>query len=179
MPYLSRLLGAISIIVVGAEGAELRSGPPDIPVMAVFERLKALAGTWQGRSTKGWTDRVTIQVIAAGSAVLFDSFDAHPNERMLTLVHPDGGRLLLTHYCVAGNQPRLVLSHVEEDGQLLRFAFLDGANLPTRDKGHMDSLVLRLVDADRFTERWTWYQDGNESWMEEIEMQRLAGAATP
>jgi hypothetical protein len=174
MPYLPCLLGAVTVVVLGAQGAGLCSEPPGVPATAVFERLKALAGTWQGRSTRGWTDRVTIQVIAAGSAVLFDSFDAHPNERMLTLVHPDGERLLLTHYCVAGNQPRLVLSQVEEDGRLLRFRFLDGGNLPSRDRGHMDSLALRLVDADRFTERWTWYQDGNERWMEEIEMRRAA-----
>jgi hypothetical protein len=38
----------------------------------------------------------------------------------------------------------------------------------------MDSVVLRFVAADRFTERWTWYQDGNERWMEEIEMRRAA-----
>jgi hypothetical protein len=86
---------------------------------------------------------------------------------------PDGDRLLLTHYCVARNQPRLVLKESAEDGQLLRFQFLDGTNLPSRDHGHMDKAEYRFVDRDHFTSRWTWYQDGQESWMETIEYRRV------
>ena len=89
------------------------------------------------------------------------------------MFHMDGDRLLLTHYCVAGNQPRLVLSSVEEGGRLITFMFLDGTNLPSRDKGHMDKVVLRLVDDGHFTEQWTWYQGGKEQWMEKIEQRRL------
>jgi hypothetical protein len=39
----------------------------------------------------------------------------------------------------------------------------------------MDSLVLDFPEPGRFTERWTWYQDGKESFMEEIEMRRASG----
>jgi hypothetical protein len=140
-----------------------------------FERFVALEGEWEGKSSQGWTDRVRFQKIARGSAVLETSlFEAHPGETMLTIAHPDGDRLLLTHYCVAKNQPRLVLSACSEDGKELDFEFLDATNLASRNRGHMDRAEYRFLDDDHFTSRWTWYQDGQETWMETIEFRRLA-----
>ena len=165
------LMGILAWVAAAAEAAT----PTAAEAAAAYDRLKALNGDWEGKSTKGWTDRVQVKTIAAGSVVVFDSFDAHPNEEMLTTFAPDGDRLLLTHYCVARNQPRLVLSAVENEGRRLTFTFLDGGNLPSRDRGHMDSLVLDFPEPGRFTERWTWYQDGKESFMEEIEMRRASG----
>ncbi len=146
---------------------------PAIPQSAAaFERIKNLSGVWRGRSTKGWENRVTIDVIAGGSVVRSTSFDAHPGETMLTLYHMDGDRLMLTHYCVARNQPRMVATRFEDGGNRIAFDFLDATNLPTPGAGHMHSSILRLVDGDRFTSRWTWFQDGEESWMEEIVYER-------
>jgi hypothetical protein len=62
---------------------------------AAFARFKGLAGRWQGRSTRGWTDTSTIRVIAGGSVVEMASFDAHPGEEMRTLFHLDGDRHLV------------------------------------------------------------------------------------
>jgi hypothetical protein len=137
----------------------------------VFEKLKSLEGRWRGKSTKGWTEETTIRVIAGGSVVEMASFDAHPGEQMRTMFHLDGDRLLLTHYCVARNQPRLVARAEDESG--IVFEFLDATGLPSRDKGHMDKARYRFVDDRHFVEHWTWYQDGQERWMEEITMERL------
>ena len=139
---------------------------------AAFEQFKRLAGEWRGRSTKGWEETVSFKTIANGSVVVETSFDAHPNETMMTMFHMDGDRLMLTHYCVARNQPRLVATSFDADGKTVTFTFLDGGNLPTRDRGHMDKAVFRFLDADHVTTRWTWYQDGKESWMEEITLER-------
>jgi GH24 family phage-related lysozyme (muramidase) len=153
------------------------AAPPAIPAArAAFERFRALEGSWRGKSTKGWTDTAVFRTIAGGSVVTETSFDAHPGETMLTAYHLDGDRLLLTHYCVAQNQPRLVASTIEEGGGTVTFTFLDGTNLPSRDRGHMDKAVFRFEDADHFTSRWTWYQDGTERWMEEIRMERVRTA---
>lgn len=142
------------------------------PALAAFERFKKLEGRWKGKSTKGWVEDVTYKTIAEGSVVLGTSFDAHPNETMLTLFHLDGDRLMLTHYCVAKNQPRLVATSFSEDGKTITFTFLDGTNLPSRDRGHMDKVIFRFADENHVSSRWTWYQNGKESWMEEIMLER-------
>lgn len=140
---------------------------------AAYERFKALEGMWGGDSTKGWNERITYKVIAGGSAVLESSFDAHPGEQMVTMIHPDSGRLMLTHYCVARNQPRLVLTGADENAGVYTFEFLDATNLPTRDKGHMDKVVFKFIDGDHFSSQWTWYEKGKEAWMEEIRHMRV------
>lgn len=137
-----------------------------------FELFKKLDGRWIGRSTKGWTEDITFKTIAKGSVVVENSFDAHPNETMMTMFYLDGSRLLLTHYCVAGSQPRLAATAFADNGRTITFTFLDATNLPSRDKGHMDKAVFRFKDENSFSSQWTWYQEGKESWMEEIQYER-------
>lgn len=137
-----------------------------------FDRLKKLEGKWTGRSTKGWTEAINFKTIAQGSVVHESSFDAHPNETMATMYYLDGERLLLTHYCVSKTQPRLQATAIEDGGRKVTFTFLDGGNLPSRDKGHMDKVVISFVDDDHFTSQWTWYQQGQEKWLEEIKYER-------
>ncbi|MCI0708159.1 MAG: hypothetical protein L0Y80_11830 [Ignavibacteriae bacterium] len=138
----------------------------------IFEHFKRHEGVWKGKSTKGWTEESTVKLIANGSVIQMTSFDAHPNETMLTLMHMDSERLLLTHYCVARNQPRLIASKVEEGGKKITFEFLDATNLLSRDKGHMDKMIHSCTDENKYSTRWTWYQDGKEQWLEEIIMER-------
>jgi predicted enzyme related to lactoylglutathione lyase len=137
-----------------------------------FEQFKKLDGRWIGRSTKGWEETITFKTIAKGSVVVENSFDAHPNETMMTMFHLDGARLLLTHYCVAGSQPRLAATAFDDGSRTITFTFLDATNLASRDKGHMDKAVFRFKDENNFSSQWTWYQDGKESWMEEIKYER-------
>jgi hypothetical protein len=145
---------------------------PPSKAAAAFDKLKTLAGEWEGKSTKGWTEKIKYDVIAGGSVLMEVSFGAHPNEWMATMFHLDGEHLMLTHYCVAKNQPRLRATRIADDLGEIEFTFLDGTNLPSRDKGHMDRCVIKLDSADAYRSRWTWYQDGKESWMEDIEHRR-------
>ena len=182
MPRALALLVLTSILVSPASTLRAADAPttapaaPDTPARRAFERIKQLAGDWQGASTKGWGERTTFKVIAGGSAVMYTSFDAHPGQSMLTVFHMDGEHLMLTHYCVAKNQPRLRATEFSDDGSAVTFTFLDATNLASRDKGHMDQAVYRFAGDDRFTTKWTWYQNGQERWIEEIEMTRVAAA---
>lgn len=146
---------------------------------ALFKRLSALEGDWVGTSTKGWSDSSNFRTIAAGSVVVQTSFDAHPGETMMTMYHLDGSRVMLTHYCVAKNQPRLVATEASPDGKTFTFTFLDATGIPSREAGHMDKAVFTFEDDDNFTSRWTWYQNGSEQWMEEIRYRRQRRTTAP
>src|SRR5687768_11640289 len=152
------VLLAMPALLSAQTHAHSASRPADwSPARLAFERFKKLEGGWKGRSTKGWAEDVSYKTIAAGSVVVGTSFDAHPNETMLSLIDLDGDRLMLTHYCVAKNQPRLVATSFADEGKTITFTFLDGTNLPSRDRGHMDKAVFRFVDENHVTSKWTWY----------------------
>jgi hypothetical protein len=155
-----------------ARGGEARPDPE--AAHRIFERFAKLAGEWRGRSTAGWSDRTVFRVIAAGSVVVATSeFEAHPGETMMTMYHLDGDRMMLTHYCVARNQPRLQVSSVDTDLKRVVFTFRDGTNLASRDQGHMDQVVYEFLDEDHFSSRWSFYKEGREDWMEEIHFERI------
>lgn len=139
-----------------------------------LEAMKALEGIWEGKSNNGVPSRTRFEVIAKGTALVETTdFEAHPGESMVTVYHADGDDVLLTHYCIAGNQPRMKLAAYDPSTRTARFAFLDGANIPDRSIGHMDSALFRLIDANHFTTTWTWYQDGKETWSEELTYARV------
>ncbi len=162
---MKTLIAAVLLVIATEASA--------VDAAALFARIKSLEGDWRGTSTKGWEDTGRIRVIAGGSVVMFTSFDAHPGETMVTMIHLDGDRLLLTHYCVAKNQPRLVATSYDAAAGTAVFEYLDGTGLPSRDKGHMDKVVMTFTDPNHYRSRWTWYQNGAERWMEEIERTRV------
>jgi hypothetical protein len=169
--HTSRFLTAIVLVMVAAGSGAGGQTADAAAARAAFARFTSLAGDWEGSSTAGWSGTATYSVIARGSAVLNSSrHGAHPGdeEAMATVYHLDGHRLLLTHYCVAKNQPRLAATKIDDNGRRIEFTFVDGSNLPSRNAGHMDRAVFEFHDANRFTSRWTWYQDGQERWMEDI-----------
>ena len=126
-----------------------------------------------GRSTKGWADKQVFTIIANGSVLMeLSEFEAHPEQAMVTMYHLDGDRLMLTHYCAAKNQPRLVATSVDAEGRL-NFTFLDATNISSRDVGHMGSARYRLIDEEHFSSQWTFFQDGEGAWMEEITYERM------
>lgn len=84
------------------------------------------------------------------------SFDAHPDETMVTMFHLDGDRLLLTHHCVAKNQPRLVATSIDETAAEVIFEFLDATGIESRDRGHMDKVVWHFDGPDRREPRATF-----------------------
>lgn len=172
-------LAALLILAAATASLAAAAGPQSLPdparAAAAFERLRQLEGAWIGSSTRGWEEQVTYRVLAKGSAVLSTSyFRDNPEENMATIYHMDGDRLMLTHYCEAGNQPRMVATRISPDGREIDFTFLDATNLASPGAGHMASAVYRFHDDGTFTSRWSFHKEGEEVWAEDIRHQRRA-----
>jgi hypothetical protein len=131
------------------------------PAQKSFDQLKSLAGAWEGKNSQGELLRITFEDTAGGSA-LMSEIHGHGPENMISMFHMDGpNRLMLTHYCGAGNQPRMTGS-ASPDGKAIAFDFLDATNLSAPDAGHMQRVVFTIVDANHHTELWTFNDHGKE-----------------
>jgi hypothetical protein len=117
-----------------------------------FDKLKALAGSWEG-TMEGKPLQVSLRVTSMGNALMHEMSGAGRPDDPITLFHLDGDRLLMTHYCDAGNQPRLVAT-VSPDGKTITFNFLEATNLLSSQMGHMQRVVFGLIDSDHHTEKW-------------------------
>ena len=116
-----------------------------------FEQLKTLAGSWEG-TIDGQPMQVSLRVTSMGNALIHEMKGNGP-EDPVTMFHLDGNRLLLTHYCDAGNQPRMVAT-TSPDGKTITFDFVDATNLLSSQEGHMQRVTFTFIDTDHHTEKW-------------------------
>jgi len=75
------------------------------------------------------------------------------------MFHMDGDRLLMTHYCGAGNQPRMKV--ISADAKSVSFEFFDGTNIGPGD-GHMQHVTFTQPDPNHHTEEWIFLDHGKE-----------------
>ena len=141
------ICGLLMLLVVpvcyGNEGASQPAAHPGL------EKLTKLVGTWVAADKDNQpTDQVVsvIKLTAGGSAVHETLFPGQPHE-MVSIYTVDGDDLVMTHYCMLGNQPRMKADPKSPANQI-RFVFAGGSNLnPQKDK-HMHGATLTIVDAD-------------------------------
>lgn len=125
-----------------------------------FDQLKSLTWSWEGKDSMGQSVEVSYRMTAGGSA-LMSEIVGH-GETMISMINFDGpNRLLLTHYCTVGNQPRMQAS-ASPDGKVITFSFLDATNLDNPQSGHMDHVVIALLGPDHHTEEWNFIDHGKE-----------------
>ena len=122
-----------------------------------FDQLKTLSGNWEGKAN-GKDFKVTFRTTSGGSALLSEILG---DENMITMFHMDNDRVLATHYCGAGNQPRMQAT-MSPDRKSVTFTFVDATNLATPKAGHMNALVITMPDGDHHSEDWTFVADGKE-----------------
>jgi hypothetical protein len=136
-----------------------------------FDQLKALTGSWEGKNAEGKPLRVSFRETAGGSALMSEIM-GEGHENMISMIHLDGPhRLLMTHYCGAGNQPRMSAT-TSPDGKSITFDFFDATNLATPDAGHMQRAVFTIVDPNHHTEDWTFYAGPGKEMKEFFDLHR-------
>src|SRR5690349_7274652 len=142
-------------------GGERAGKLPPAPTNPNFEKMKTLAGTWLGTSEDGKaTDQVMsiIRVTAGGSAIHETLFPGQPQE-MVSVYTVDGPDLVMTHYCVLGNQPRLKADPKSPANQV-RFEFAGGSNLDPKKDKHMHAATLTIVDDDHIETAGVGWEGG-------------------
>jgi hypothetical protein len=141
-----------------------------LDTVAAFERLKALEGSWIAAGAEGQRATSTFEVAANGT-VLIEHYrnPAMPGGgHMMTAYHLDGTDLVLTHYCIAKNQPTLRAARFDAAAGELQFEFVRASNLSNPEAGHMRRAKYRLDGRDRFTTEWEFFKMGRRT-MTEIE----------
>jgi hypothetical protein len=146
-----------TFLILAFAGA-VSAAEPAVDAAAAFARLKALKGEWTGEGGYGKA-KLVYEVIAGGSSVV-ERESAERLPEMMTVFHLDGKRLILTHYCIAGNQPRMVAAEFDETTKELRFRFFDATNMKSPDAGHMRDVNIRFVDETHLVTEWHFHENG-------------------
>jgi hypothetical protein len=152
---LSKVVLALTTLIVVLSASMVLA---DSDARKSFDLLKQMEGNWAGKNQKGDLIQVTFRMTAGGST-LMSEIHGHGPENMITMFHMDGDRLLMTHYCGAGNQPRMKV--IASDAKSVSFEFFDGTNIGPGD-GHMQHVTFTEPDADHHVEEWVFVDHGKE-----------------
>ncbi len=127
-----------------------------------FDQLKTLAGTWDGAVTMPMPGapsmpampvHVVLRVTSTGNAIHHEMTMPGRPDDPITMFYLDGDRLLVTHYCDAGNRPRFA-ARISPDGNTFDFDFIDVSG--PLDKGHMQHVAFTFIDANHHSEEWSF-----------------------
>ncbi len=132
-----------------------------------FDQIKTLVGKWEGTAT--WSGARTgeqkmdaeYSLTGRGSAVV-ENLMIDGETFMTSVYHKDGDSLRMTHFCGAGNQPRLIASSSQDD-RTLSFKLADITNLAAPDAPHVTALDLAIQSPDALELTFTFVAKGQTS----------------
>jgi len=131
----------LAVVLVLSSAVIIGAGQEKSPSEMAFERLKGLLGNWE-TAEKGTSRKSTAQyTMTGGGNVLMEVLGG-----MTTAYHLDNGTLVLTHFCGAGNQPRMRVKTIENGGRHIAFEMYDITNLKSPDAYRSTSLDVLFHD---------------------------------
>ena len=162
---LCRRLPLLAILLVVAAAALPAQTMPATPATAnaAFQQLKSLVGNWQGKDQHGNVVHLTFELVSGGS-VLMERHGSGNGAEMISMYSAEGNRVILTHYCSAGNQPTLESQVIPgaSNSKHMDFSFVRATGLKTPEDGHMVGLSITLEDKDHLTQIWNYSDHGKK-----------------
>jgi len=131
------------------------------PAPGGLDRFKALSGEWvaaeDGEMVQKGDLVAKYSLTGAGTAVVEEVFPGSPHA-MTTVYHMDGSDLVLTHYCMSGNQPRMRAK--APSGTRVAFAFDGGTNIDPRKDKHMHEATFEFLGDSEIRTTWIEFDQG-------------------
>jgi hypothetical protein len=158
------LVGGLLLVAVSlsALSQDKHEHAPASATNAGLEKMKTLVGTWVAADKDGKpTDEVVsvVKLTAGGSAVHETLFPGQDHE-MVSMYTADGPDLVMTHYCMLGNQPRMKVNAKSAATNKLNFEFAGGTNLDPKKDKHMHAATLTIVDPDHIEIEGVGWENG-------------------
>lgn len=156
-------IGCIGALIVAVSLGLSAAEPPAFPVKKgspEFEKMKTLAGTWQGKADMGQGPvdmMIQYRVLAGGSVLEERCFIGTPHE-MVSMYYDQNGKLAMTHYCALGNRPAMRLHSA--DAKTIKFDFDKSCGIDVNKESHMHALTITFEDKDTITTRCKAIMDG-------------------
>jgi hypothetical protein len=79
---------------------------------------------------------------------------------MITMYYDQDGKLAVTHYCVMGNRPAMLLK--SSDSKSIVLDFDKACGIDAAKESHMHGLTITFDDADTVTTSCKAFMDGKE-----------------
>ncbi len=139
-----------------------------------FERMKQLEGDWEGSMKMGeqtMTMKASYKLTSNGSALIETTHEGSPHE-MVSIYHDNKKKnMVMTHYCAEHNQPKLVLTGIENN--TLTMDLSPDSDIDEANEGHIHSVTFKFEGKDKMTQIWTSHKGGKKDMVVKMAYNRL------
>jgi hypothetical protein len=168
-------IASIGFVLAAFLGGDVRA--ENLPAAAAFERLRSLAGDWEGpfewSGARSGSGRMSASYLLSGNgSALVETLAVDGTPSMTSVYHLDGSDLRMTHFCAARNQPRLKATRIDEAQGIFEFAIVDITNLPSPTAPHVEGFEIRFLKDDEVRLTFIFVSDAGRSY-ERIALTRL------
>jgi len=129
-----------------------------------FGPLGKLVGKWNASGEcmgKKMNFTVTYRLTAGGSALIETMNPGTPQE-MVSVYTVDDGEIIMTHYCMLGNQPRLRQTESDDPNQVV-MQFDGATGLKSSKDPVMKDVTITVLGKNHFRQQWKARQDGKDT----------------
>ena len=161
------LASMVSLSAFARGDKDKDAGDKEVARNTAWEALKTLEGTWAMNhpGPDGKIGELVFKSTGNGSVVTETMFPGSKHE-MVNMYHMDNDRLIMTHYCAMGVQPRMKL--VGHENGVLKFEFVDITNAKPNE-GYMSGLEM-TINGEQLIEKWSYTKDGKVGEATEFEL---------
>ena len=117
---------------------------------SAFESFKGLKGKWSIQSEGKPLPIEMTYDDGSKNSIVTEQFG-----KELSVIYRDGKDLLMTHFCNAGNQPRLKL-RTSSTPRRLEFETFDITNLKNESSAHIQKIIYKKIDDRNFDLEILW-----------------------
>jgi hypothetical protein len=122
-----------------------------------FDTFKGFQGEWAIQSNGRTLPIAMTYEVGSKGSIVTEQFG-----KELSVIYRDGPSLLMTHFCNAGNQPRLRLKESGRPG-LFEFDMFDITNLKNADAAHVEKIIYTVTDDKKIDLEIVWKEAASET----------------
>ena len=148
----------------GASSAIAGEGHKPYVGSKALERMKQLAGNWEGEGDFGkGIEKVKANYrLTSADSTIIETFHMGMPHEMVSVYHDDKNKkLMMTHYCAVANQPKLVLT--ELDNNKMTMDLSSDSDIDVAHEMHIHSFTVKFEGPNKMTQQWTSYAEGKKA----------------
>jgi len=139
-----------------------------------FERMKKLVGNWEASMQMGQETmkmKASYKLTSGGSVLIETTHEGTPHE-MVSVYHDNKKKnLIMTHYCAEHNQPKLVLTGM--DNNKLMMDLSPDSDIDIANETHIHSVSIQFESNDKMSHMWTSHKEGKKDMVVKMAFNRL------
>ena len=171
------LVITLSLLILNSSLVMAKTKKDQCPRMqhhsATFDQLKSIVGSWSGVKDKPDGKKEPVHVrykTTSGDSAILETLFPGTKMEMTSVYTLQDKKIRMTHYCMMGNQPSLMLDSSTAD--TFHFKYVKSPGICSCKDSYMGGLTITLKDKNHMKEEWVMFEKGKKKQITQFNLTR-------